>query len=183
MTRRRPAHGLRRLLRRFARNQDGSATIEFAITFPAMFFLLISSIELGMSTFNQTLLERAMDLTVRDIRLGTGSAPQHDEIKTSICARAGFIRDCGTNLRLEMIQVDPRNWATLPGEPDCTDQSKEVAPVRSFVNGQENELMILRACAKIDPMFPTIGLGKSMDKDEAGQYRLISISAFVQEPR
>jgi TadE-like protein len=172
-----------RHLRRFVGREDASATLEFAIPFPAMLFILISSIELGMVTFNQTMLERAMDMTVRDIRLGTGNAPQYDEIKDSICTRAGFIKDCGTNLRLEMIQVDPRAWATLPGEPDCTDQSREVAPVRSFVNGQENELMILRACAKITPVFSGIGMGKNMAKDDAGQYRLISISAFVQEPR
>jgi len=43
--------------------------------------------------------------------------------------------------------------------------------------------MILRACAKFDPVFPTTGLGKHIDKDGAGQYALTSISAFVQEPR
>ena len=43
--------------------------------------------------------------------------------------------------------------------------------------------MILRACAKITPVFPTTGLGKNIDKDGAGQFQLVSISAFVQEPR
>ncbi len=174
---------LPRLLRRFLRSEDGNATIEFAITFPAMLFLLLSAIELGFVTLDHAMLERALDMTVRDIRLGTGTAPQHDQLKADICARAGFIKNCSQNLKLEMIQVDPRNWSSLPGDPDCTDQSKPVAPVRSFVNGQENELMILRACAKITPIFPTVGLGKNMQKDAAGQYSLVSIAAFVQEPR
>jgi hypothetical protein len=82
-----------------------------------------------------------------------------------------------------MIQVDPRNWANIPTVPTCTDQSEAVAPVVNFVNGQENELMILRACAKISPVFPTTGLGKNITKDGAGQFALVSISAFVQEPR
>jgi len=146
-------------------------------------FTLISAVELGVATLQHSMLERAVDMTVRDIRLGTGTAPQHDEIKTMICDRSGFIENCGENLRLEMIQVDPRNWAGLPGDADCTDQSEEVAPVRSFVNGQENELMIIRACAKFNPIFPTSGLGSSMIIDGAGQYALVSISAFVQEPR
>ncbi len=167
----------------FSRSEDGSATLEFAITFPAMLLFMLSGVELGMITLQHSMLERAMDLTVRDIRLGTGANLQHDDIKDRICARAGFIDNCGANLHLEMIQVDPRNWADIPAVPTCTDQSEEVAPVVNFVNGQENELMIMRACAKISPVFPTTGLGKNVTKDGAGQFALVSISAFVQEPR
>lgn len=170
-------------LGRFRRSEDGTATVEFALTFPIVMFTMVSAIELGMVSLHHSMLERAMDLTVRDIRLGTGTAPQHDEIKTLICQRAAFIGDCDSNLRLEMVQVNPRNWMNLSPVPDCTDKSEEVAPVRSFVNGMENELMILRACAKINPMFPTSGLGKNMIKDGAGQYSLVSSTAFVQEPR
>ena len=177
------ARPVRRLLGRFCRSEDGSATIEFAITFPAVMMFMLSGIELGMVTLHHAMLERALDLTVRDIRLGTGTAPQHDRIKELICERAGFITNCDVNLRLEMIQIDPRNWVDIPADADCTDQSEEVAPVRNFVNGLENELMVLRACAKFKPVFPTTGLGASLEKDGAGQYALISISAFVQEPR
>jgi len=173
-------HGL---LRRFLRSEDGNATIEFVITFPAMLFLLLSAVELAFVTLDHAMLERAMDMTVREIRIGTGTAPQHDQIKADICALAVTIKNCDQNLRLEMIQVDPRNWTSLPGTPDCTDQSKPVAPVRSFVNGQENQLMILRACVKVTPLFPTVGLGSSMVKDAAGQYSLVAVAAFVQEPR
>ncbi len=174
---------LHKRFRRFWRGEDGSATIEFAITFPAVVTILLSGLELGFVTLQHSMLERAMDMTVREIRLGTGRAPQHDEIKDMICDRAGFIKNCASSLRLEMIQVDPRNWQAIPAQPDCTDKSEEVTPVRSFQNGQENELMILRACAKIDPVFPTTGLGKNMVKDGYGQYALTSTTVFVQEPR
>ena len=169
--------------RRFWRAEDGNATVEFAITFPAMITIMLSGLELGFVTLQDSMLERAMDLTVREIRLGTGTAPQHDEIKDMICERAAFIKDCSNSLRLEMIQVDPRAWSGIDGEPDCTDRSEEVSPVRNFINGQENDLMILRACAKIDPVFPTTGLGSNMQKDDFGQYSLVATSVFVQEPR
>ncbi len=172
-----------RLLGRFSRSENGAATVEFAITFPAMLLFMLSGIELGMVTLKHSMLERAMDQTIRDIRLSTGTAPQHDEIKDLICARAGFISDCSANLRLEMIQVDPRNWTAISPTPDCTDQSEDVAPVRNFAPGRENELMIMRACAKFDPVFPTTGLGKNVQKDGAGQFALVSVSAFVQEPK
>ena len=176
-------HKAKNFLRRFRNTEDGHATIEFAITFPAMLFFLLSGIEFGIVGLHHSSLERALDMTVRDIRLETGTAPQHDEIKQRICDRAGFIDNCSTNLRLEMVQMDPRNWGLLDATADCTDLSVDVAPVRNFVNGQSNELMILRACAKFDPVFPTTGLGKNMVKDNAGQYALVSVSAFVQEPR
>ena len=171
------------LLSRFSRSEEGSGTVEFAIVFPAMMLFMLSGVELGMITLQHSMLERAMDMTVRDIRLGTGTAPQYDQIKTDICLRAGFIKDCETNLHLEMIQLDPRNWAGLSTTPTCTNQSEQVAPVREFVNGADNELMIMRACAKIDPVFPSTGLGQNVTKDGAGQFSLVSISAFVQEPR
>ena len=172
------------VLQRFRRSEQGHATIEFAITFPAMLFLLLSGIELGMITLQHSMLERAMDMTVRDIRLSTGTAPQHDEIKDLLCERAGFIDACGENMRLQMVRVDPRDWTPLAETATCTDKSEEVNPTVEFKNdAQENDLMILRACAKIDPVFPTTGLGKNVVKDGAGQFALVSISAFVQEPR
>lgn len=174
---------LRSFLKRFARSESGQSTVEFAITFPAVITIMLSGIELGFVSLNHSMLERALDVTVRDIRLGTGAAPQHDDIKDLICTRAGFIEDCGSNLRLEMIQVDPRNWGGLDDDPDCTDRSEEVSPVRNFENGQDNELMILRACVKIDPIFPTTGLGANIPKDGYGQYSLIATSVFVQEPQ
>lgn len=170
--------------KRFVGCESGNATVEFAITFPAMMMFLLTGIELGMVTLYHSGLERAMDLTVRDIRLSTGSAPQHDQIKELICERAGFIHNCGDNLKLEMVQVDPRAWVGISEYATCSDASKEVQPKTTFKNdAADNELMILRACAKIDPVFPTTGLGKNIQKDGAGQYALVSTSVFVQEPR
>ena len=174
-------------LRRLAASQDGHATIEFVITFPALIFILLSGIELAMVSLNHSTLERAVDMTVRDIRLGTGTMPEdadvnHENIKNTICDRAAFIPDCRENLRLEMVRMDPRNWTGLSNDVDCTDKSEDSLPVRNFRNGAENELMILRACVKFDPIFPTSGLGKQLAKDGAGQAALIATSAFVQEP-
>ncbi|WP_425044005.1 TadE/TadG family type IV pilus assembly protein [Primorskyibacter sp. S87] len=169
--------------RRFRRDETGTATIEFVIVFPGLMVLMLSGIELAFVSLNHAMLERAVDLTVRDIRLSTGAVQQHDELKTTICDRAGFIRDCNSNLKLEMIRLDPFVGVALPDEPDCTDTSEEVKPVRSFENGQSNELMVLRACAKINPVFPTTGLGKTLGDNVDGQYALTATTVFVQEPQ
>ena len=81
-----------------------------------------------------------------------------------------------------MVQVDLRSQVYFDPSPDCVDTSEDVQPVRTFINGQENDLMVLRACVKIDPIFPTTGLGKQLIKDGAGQVALVAMAAFVQEP-
>lgn len=175
---------LPRALRRFARREEGHATIEFALVFPAMLFLLLSGVELGMISLQHSMLERAMDQTVRDIRLSTGAAPQHDEIKDLLCERTGYISDCSDSMLLEMVQVDPRAWSAVSANATCVDKSEEVQPKTIFKNdAKENELMILRACAKVDPVFPTTWLGANLVKDGAGQFAITAMSAFVQEPR
>lgn len=178
---------LKNWLNQLRRSEDGNATVEFVILFPLMLMILAFGVDLAFVNLRHASLERAVDQTVRDIRLGTGTAPQHDEIKDLICERADFIRNCDDNLRLEMIQLDPRNWESIPADADCTDKEEEVSPVREFVNGQDNELMILRACARNDPIFPdvAVGLGRELANDPDGerQYSLISITAFVQEPQ
>lgn len=168
--------------RRFTRGESGTATVEFVIVFPFFLGVLLSAFELSLITMRETMLERALDLTVREIRLETGSAPQHDEIKARVCSRAPVIPDCEKNLRLEMLVINPRAWNDPEDEFDCTDQSEDVQPVRNFVNGMENELMLLRACAKFEPVFPGAGLGKTLSKDAAGMAALVAKAAFVQEP-
>lgn len=166
---------------RFKRREDGAVTIEFVIIFPVFMFFILSAMEYSLVTMQQAMLEHSVDRTVRDIRLGTGTNPTHDEIKASICEKAAVIRDCDSNLQLEMIIQDAFVGVNLPVEVDCTDNSEEVKPVREFSNGAANELMILRACAKLDPVFPTSAMGRTL-VDETGQIAITSTTAFVQEP-
>lgn len=173
---------VKRCLNRWRRSETGSATVEFAIMFPAFMFLMLGGIETSMVTLNHVMLERAVDMTVRDIRLGTGNAFEHDAIKDTICDRAAFIRDCGNNLQLDMIAQDPRVGLNIPDEPTCTDRSEEVRPKITFENGQSNQLMIMVACVKVVPLFPSTGLGKKLADNPGGEYALTATTAFVQEP-
>ena len=171
------------LFRRFRGREEGHVTTEFAIMVPLLLVTMLSAVELGVMTLRYSMLERALDLTVRDLRLGTGAAQQHDDIRDTICARSGFIDNCNTSLRLEMVQVDPFNWVAIDETPDCVNTVEEVQPVRSFTSGQSNELMFIRACMKFNPIFPQWGLGDSLSKDADGRISLFAASAFVQEPR
>ncbi len=170
-------------LRVFGRREDGNATVEFVILFPMLMLLLVMTIELGLIQVRSMFLERALDMTVRELRLSTGVVKQHNDIRDAVCARSYFVQDCDTELRIEMIQMDPYNWTAINHSPDCIDNAELVSPVRTFENGMSNELMFIRACIKFDPLFPIIGLGESLPKDASGRIQLHTSSAFVQEPR
>ena len=173
---------LPKILGRMAQDEEGSATVEFVLVFPLFLAFMIMSVELGFITMRHTLIERGMDLAVRELRLGTGTAPQHDEIKDLVCENALLVLDCEDNLQLEMAPANLFAFGTLDTTADCTDRAEEAKPVRTFVQGQQNELMLLRACYKYDPLFPDEFLGSALVKDTSGQASIISMTAFVQEP-
>ena len=169
-------------VRDFLKDERGTATVEFVLVIPVYLAMLAMSIELGFVTLRNTLLERGLDIAVREVRLGTGSAPEHDEIKSLVCENALMIRDCEANLQLEMRPVDIRNFGAMDTTADCTDAAEPSKPVREFTAGQQNELMLLRACLKFDPLFPNRVFGQALTTDASGQAAVVSMTAFVQEP-
>lgn len=169
-------------LRRFGRDQRGAASVEFVVLVPFLIMFIAFAIELGMLSLRGAMLERGLDIAVREVRLGTGTAPEHDEIKQIICDNATVIAECDTKLQLEMIPTDLRNFSLLDGTPDCTDASEPSKPVRNFIPGGQNQLMLLRACLKYSPLFPERMLGNVLTKDSSGDVALTTVSAFVQEP-
>ncbi|RBI72362.1 pilus assembly protein [Roseovarius sp. TE539] len=173
---------IRKMFSRLWGDEDGSFAMEFMLIFPVYLALLGMSLELSLITLRHTMLERGLDIAVRDIRLGTGTAPKHDEIKATICDQTLIIANCNKNLRLEMMPTDIRSLGGLPDGTDCTDQEEPTKPVRQFTPGQQNQLMLLRACVKYDPLFPTWRLGRALDTDSSGQAAIVSMTAFVQEP-
>lgn len=173
---------IRTTFARIWRDEDGNSSVEFIIAFPLYFALLVMSLELSMITLRHTMLERGLDIAVRELRLGTGSAPQHDDIKQIICDNTLVISKCETSLRLEMVPTNIRAFGALDDSVDCTDKSAESNPVKAFVPGQQNELMLLRACLKYDPIFPKWDLARALSTDAAGQISIVSKTAFVQEP-
>lgn len=174
-----------RLIRRFRKDTNATVTVEFAILMPLFFMLLTSTVELGMVVLRQSQLERALDIAVRDIRLTTGAAPQHDTVRDQICEISGFIDNCSTSLRLELVQLDPFAWAGVSEQPDCISKPEDIQPVRGFSNdGASNDLMLIRACMRFKPLFSSWGFGEDLaTADPEGLVSLVAVSAFVQEPR
>lgn len=171
---------LRSRLQFFTRDDSGSMVIPFALWTPVFLILILSSIELGTVTIRQTALERALDDTVRDIRLGAIS--DQAEIKQSICDSAAVLPGCMNTLHLEMISLDMRDWDGIIDAADCADTTLDVTPHRAFQNGGSNEMMLLRACYKYQPITPAGTISSSLAKDTQGYTALVVSTAFVHEP-
>lgn len=174
---------LTRRIRAFLREEKGSVhTIEFVLWVPLFLILIIATIEMGAMTMRHTQLERSLDSTVREVRLGTGENLTHSILKDSICEGAPLLTSCQDTLQLEMISLDLRNWSNPPTDADCVDTAQTVNPLRQFDSGTDNELMYLRACYKYRPIAPTGALAGSLYADDEGFTKIVSFSAFVQEP-
>ncbi|QFS83855.1 hypothetical protein FIU97_13990 [Roseivivax sp. THAF40] len=172
--------------RHFWQSEDGATqVVPFALTVPIFVGVIISGLELSALTARHTALERALDETVRDVRLGTGTLYDHTSLKTSVCERAEILPNCMNTLQLEMVSLDMRDWTNPPSDVQCvevTENGTAVMPVVDFEYGRDNQLMFLRACYKFEPVAPTSYFSEAIVTDTDGYSAIVSSSAFVQEP-
>jgi hypothetical protein len=171
-----------RALRRLRRAEDGSSTIEFVLVLPILLSFFFSTFELGMMLTRQVMLDRGMDMAMRQVRLGLVPEVNQDNLRAMICDAALIIPDCRARVKIEMLPVDPRNWRTLRADADCVSRNNPANALRDFQPGQPNELMVVRACAVLKPYFPGSGIGFALVGQSGNAFGLTSTSAFVIEP-
>lgn len=174
----------RACIRRFLRNETGSSTVEFCILLPAFLALFISSYEAGLLMVRNVMLERGVDLAVRDLRLGTPEPPTFEEFKQSICDNSLIIANCNEVIQVELRPVSTTTWAMLDGPTNCIETASEIDPIdqTEYSVGTNNELMLVRVCSLFDPLFGTTGFAMRLPMIEEGKYALVATSAFVNEP-
>jgi Flp pilus assembly protein TadG len=170
-------------LRRFRRDEGGSMTAEVAIVTPLFITLLLMAVEAGVLMVRHTMVERALDMVVRDLRLGRYENPTHSKLREDICANTVVMPRCMTDLMIDMRTVSRATWALPQGPQPCVDRTTQIEPAVTFVPGGENELVLIRVCAVFDPIFRSTGWGLDLPLDPSGGYQLLAMSAFVNEPR
>lgn len=177
---------LMNLFRRFRGNRQGTATIEFVLIFPGFVALFLVAYESGLMMIRDVLLERGVDLAVRDLRLAGAAPPSFDQFKANICAESMVIPadECDQTLQVQLEPVDTIAWTTLDDNVRCIDQATTINPLdeTTFTGGGSNQLMMVRVCALYQPLFKPTGWGMQMPSDGQGNYALVVKSAFVNEP-
>ena len=179
-------NGVFSLLRRFRAEQDGNSTIEFVVFFPALMSLFLMGFEAGYYMVRSVMLERSVDISVRDVRLSSNDLPDFDAFKQSICEKTLLVSDCQNSLLVEMQQVDavPGAVASVGQVTRCVDKESDDDPLSytTYDIGAENQIMLVRVCALVKPFFPTSRLGAGMVRDNSGNQAIVAKAAFVTEP-
>jgi Flp pilus assembly pilin Flp len=162
-------------------DRAGAAAVEFALIVPVLVLITLSTFEAGWYMVQTIMLDRAVDRTVRELRVGSFANPTQTSMRQRICQEAMVLIDCTENLTVELVPVTTP--ASYPQDrARCIHRASPIKPVLRFVPGGRSQTMFVRACYVVSPFTPGMALGLAMAKDENGDFRLISKSAFMNEP-
>lgn len=172
---------LSRMLRRLGLSETGSASVEFVIVVPVFLAIFMSAFESGLLTLRHAMLERAVDISVRNLRLGLWENPTPEILRDAICDNAVIISNCQNVLLLELIPVDMATWTMPSPAAACVNRNEVIQPLTQFNPGAQNQVMLVKACAIYDPIFPFTGIGLQLVRDDGG-YAIAASSVFANEP-
>lgn len=178
---------LRKGIRVYRRKEDGSATVEFVLLFPLFMSIFLMGFESGFYMVRNVMVERAVDISVRDIRLGNGKVPQYEDIIERICDAAVVLPDCSetVHIHMEEVAITPGAIAALDDEARCLNYYSDEPQFdgSEYEVGQANTMMLVQVCASVTPFFPTTGLGLRLQNSElSGDMAIVATTAFVNEP-
>lgn len=188
MTHTRKSSWLGKSWRRLMGREDGNATIEFAILFPGFMLVFMSIFEVGMLMTRYMMFDRALDVTVREVRLSENRNFTLNQVKTALCAQTVILQNhCMDDLTLEMVRLTANdaggsNWVFPQGDTPCRNYPQNITPTTAFSPSTANDVMFVRACMSIEPFFPTAALGEYLTRDSGGRLNMIAMSAFSVEP-
>lgn len=186
--------------KRFRRDENGTASIEFVMWFPIFLMTTYSGLEYGMLAYNHANLERALDEIIQDVRMNKiekydtsdDASWSHTLLKEQICKKAVAIPECFDNLSIEMQSINPMEdyvdspaASVLNQDPLCLDTPQEIREPddQIFEVGGANELMIIRVCVEVKPLIVGSTLSQQVRKHKTnGRYQLHAMSVFVHEP-
>lgn len=186
---------IKSLFSRIRKDESGIVTVEFVLIFPVFFAFFLMTYESGIISLRNVMLERGVDIAVRDVRIGKEPNPNAVWLRERICEVARIIPDCENQLHVQLVKQDPRsNWTALREPVRCIDREDNSRPDDGFVHGAKNELLLLRACVRVDPMLPFTHIGltpvpslgqaivDNADAAAGGSYSLVAVSSYVVEP-
>ena len=168
--------------RNLVRDERGSGTVEFVIVFPVLMWFFATIFETGFIATRMVMLEHGLDMSAREIRLGSPDVMTHEGLKQEVCKHASILVNCERDLILEVVEMDIAS-AYPQNEPNCIDRDGEIDPTINFVPGGRSRIMFVRVCMVVDPLFPGHGITLGLNRDHTGGLQLVAYAAFMNEPQ
>lgn len=175
-----------RLLRKFRKNKDGVAAIEFAFLMPIFLILSFYILETSWYFTRVVMFDNAIRTLTKDIYIGAVSTSglTADQLEDQICndfflAGTG----CRSNLVLELTEVT--DFTALPNDnTECVTFDTNNVPIRPLVDfqvGIGSSVIFLRACYSTEFLLPGIGFALNVGTVN-GRHNIVSSTAFINEP-
>jgi len=163
-------------------SEAGTASLEFVIIVPVIMMIFMAAIESGAFMTRLIMLERSVDNVMRSLRLGQIQNPTADLLKSQICNGSVIMQDCAANITIDLQPVSTTTWGFPANSPECVNRDQNLTPATTFNPGAQHEIMMVRVCVIQEAIFPLVGLGLKLSRDESGGYALATTTAFVNEP-
>jgi len=152
--------------------------------------IFFASFESSFYMIRSVMLERSVDIVIRDIRLGKLDNMNHALLKKRFCETSALINSvdsCIAKMRIWMQPIDTAAFDMQVPPRHCMDKAAAVNPLidppaGEFAYGADNEIMLLSICLMEHPMFPTTIVGAGLVNAGEEDYGLIVTSVFVNEP-
>jgi Flp pilus assembly protein TadG len=174
-----PAVSKTNILRRFRRNRQGSAAIEFALVAPIFFGLLFAIIEMALVFFASQVLETVTQDSARMILTGQAQNASYTQaqFKNLVCSKLTVMFDC-----VNGVSIDVQSYTAFANAniADPIDASKNFVAPNNYLPGGPGDVVVVRLFYKW-PLFVT-GLGFNMANLSSHQRLLTATAAFQNEP-
>jgi Flp pilus assembly protein TadG len=173
-------------LRQFLADEHGGPTVEFVVLFAPLLYLIFTIGELGVFMMRAVMIERGLDMAMRDVRLGTIETGEDETeveaVRRRICEEAFLLFGCEDRLLIEVTPLaDVSSFGT--SEVNCVNSSDpSLSPADKFTPPGREQITFVRACLVSSPIFPGVGLGAQLPRLEGGGYGIIAETAFMNEP-
>jgi Flp pilus assembly protein TadG len=122
---------LNRIRKRFCKNQRGAAALEFAFVGGPFFFLMMGTMEAGMTLFSEHSIQQATTTASRLIRTGQaqGGGFSAEEFKQRLCQNLPAMLDC------DKVYINVEVRTSFSDAQDRADASSDGQLDESVTNG------------------------------------------------
>jgi Flp pilus assembly protein TadG len=169
-----------KLFRRFRRNRQGSAMVEFALVAPVFFALLFAIIEVALVFYASQVLETVTQDTARQIFTGQAqlSAMTAAQFKSSLCGRVVALFDCPTGISIDVQSYS--SFSALNISDPIDPATKNFVSPNNYSPGGPGDIVVVRVFYQW-PLLVT-GMGFNLSNLAGSKRLLTATAAFQNEP-
>jgi Flp pilus assembly protein TadG len=165
-------------LRRFRRNRNGSAAVEFAMVAPMFIGLLFAILESAIVFFANQVLETVTQDSARMIMTGQeqSAGKTQADFKSVVCGKVNALFDCANGITVDVQSASQFGTISLTNP---VDNSGNYTPPNGYFPGGPGDIVVVRLFYQW-PIFVT-GFGFNLST-VGGKRILTATAAFQNEP-